>query len=570
MEDSPAPAISPDYVPTIPNMLAFVAEAYGGKIALQKGGRSLTFAELEDLSALFARGLLAKGVSKGWRVGLLLPNSPEFVALFMAVTRIGATIIPLSTLYKARELLWVMKNSDMHYLIIADKYLRHDYVSRLEEAMPNLAGQLADHILLGDVPYLRSITVWSDTCDRSWASKGPFTLIEAAEHCAEIDTEFLKAVESSVVPADPMCMIYTSGSTANPKGVVHLQGNMIRHTYQMGFDYWPFSKEDSYASSRPFFWVAGLSATLFHGLHTGATLVIPETSSPAEIRELIDNQLITGVSGTAAWVETLNVSEEFADGKYRLYRLNNDCAGVVEKAEEGFKFLSSALSNLTKGSTFPLPGNRIPKTFGMTEMLGAHSTEPAPALIPEEKTGANGRGIPGVIRKVIDPETGAPVPPGSFGELCVGGYSLMAGIYKKERSETFEPDGLYRTGDLCAIDEDGYLTFKSRIGEMLKVSGANVAPLEVEACLNEMPEIETSAVVGIPKPDGDTLLVAAVTLRGTLQIGEESVIDRLSNLLSSFKVPKHIFFLTANDLPVTGSGKIKKADLVTLLAKKLS
>jgi len=555
---------TPAYPPTLPNMARHLGARYGQREALVRGERRITFEGLERESALIARGLLARGVGKGSRVGLMMPNSPDWVVMLFAIMRVGAIAVPMSTLYQAPELRWVLNHADIHTLIIADRYLRHDYVERLEQALPGLATQTRDRLALAAAPFLRAVVVWNG-CDRPWASVGPDAFVEAAQAHPELDESLLLAAEAGVTPADQGCIIYTSGSTAEPKGVLHLQGRLIRHSYQMATDYWPLGEGDRIASVRPFFWVAGLSATLFHSLHNGACLIYVDPDTPAEIRRLVDQKGVTGLTGVAGWVGTIAADAAFADGAYKILRIANDCAAVAVRQGERYVLRNPRLEAMIGAASLPVPAARIPKNFGMTETLGAHTALPAPQLIPEAKPGAAGRAVPGVRHLIVDRETLEPSPPGETGELLVAGYSLMDGLYKREREAVFTAEGFYRTGDLCTLDEEGYLSFVSRAGDMVKVHGANVAPLEVEGCLNAMPEIEESAVVGLPLGGGDSLLMAAVTRRGTAEISERTVIERLKQSLSSYKVPKRVVFMTADELPKTGSGKVKKAELVALL-----
>jgi acyl-CoA synthetase (AMP-forming)/AMP-acid ligase II len=175
-----------------------------------------------------------------------------------------------------------------------------------------------------------------------------------------------------------------------------------------------------------------------------------------------------------------------------------------------------------------------------------------------------------VTLKVVDPATGADLPAGAQGELLIRGYCMMQGLYKIERSSTLTPDGFYPTGDICTLDEQGFLNFVARRGEMLKVHGANVAPPEVELALNRLPEVASSAVVGLPTEDGDTLLAAAVQLRAGAQPDEAGMQAALRRMLSSFKVPKRIVALAAEEFPLTGSGKIKKSALAELIKARIA
>jgi acyl-CoA synthetase (AMP-forming)/AMP-acid ligase II len=560
--------LEPPFTPTIPVMLHTLADRYEDHEAQVSSAGRMTFRELERRSALYARGLLAQGLGKGSRIALLMPNGPEFTVAFMAAARIGALVAPLSTLYQAPELSWVLNHADIQMLLVSDRYLRHDYLGRLEQALPSLAGQSAGELVLPEAPYLRSILVWGE-CDRDWAAPGPAALAEAAAAKPGMDDAFLAAVEANVVPADLLCIIHTSGSTAEPKGVVHSHGPMIRHSYQKAHLFWALGEGDRIISTRPFFWIAGLTASLFHSLLTGCCLIAPDDGGSAEaVVKLIETERATGLCGDAGWIRSLGMNPVIEAAGYEIFRLSTDCAAFAVRTPAGPRFINPLQAIKTPAPTHP-PEDRFARSYGMTETISAHTTVPANEILPEDRIGSCGQPVPGVILRIVDPNTRLPLEPGTVGELLVGGYTLMQGLYKKEREDTFTERGLYATGDLCSIDAQGYLTFNSRIGEMIKVHGANVAPMEVETSLNALPQIERSAVIGLTAADGGALLVAAVQVRPSEVFDEGAIRDQLRQRLSSYKVPKRLFALAPDEFPLTGSGKIRKSDLEVLLIGRL-
>jgi acyl-CoA synthetase (AMP-forming)/AMP-acid ligase II len=557
------PSVKPPFLPTIPAMLHALAAEYGPREAYIRGDDRITFGDLECESAEMAKALLALGLGKGSRVALLLPNSTLFLVAFMAVTRIGAIASPLSTLYQAPELAWILNNADFQMLLTVDRYLNHDYLARLEDALPSLRSQTAPNLFVQEAPYLRSILVWG-TNDRKWALSGSDQCARAAADAAAIDSSFLAAIEKNVSPADLLCVIHTSGSTANPKGVVHAQGPWIRQTYLKSHAYWPLANNERIISVRPFFWVAGLSATLFHSLLTGCCLITPDSPSGSAIRALIEKEKATALCGDENWFRTIDADSDFAAGGYAVFRLNMDCAALAVRSANEVRFLNPARD----GTPARLPDDLIARSYGMTETIGAHTTLENGKLLTADRSRFCGQPLPGVVLRVVDPKTHKPVAAGEVGELLVGGTCMMAGLYKKEPSDVFTADGLYPTGDLCLLDEHGYLQFKSRLGEMIKIHGANVAPLEVELTLNALPEIERSAVFSVLVEE-EVVLVAAVQLRQSSAFDEDSLRKELRKHLSSFKVPKRIFALAAEDFPVTGSGKIRKSELAARIGSRM-
>jgi acyl-CoA synthetase (AMP-forming)/AMP-acid ligase II len=189
--------------------------------------------------------------------------------------------------------------------------------------------------------------------------------------------------------------------------------------------------------------------------------------------------------------------------------------------------------------------------------------------LPESLRGSFGHAVPGVEHKIVDPETGERLPAGEPGEICVRGYSLMQGLYKVERAETFDADGFYHTGDGGYFDADGVLFFQARLGEMIKTGGANVTPREVEAALEAIDSIREAYVVGIPDADRGEIVAAGVVL----QSGEASTVQALraalKKELSAYKVPREIYFFEHEALPFTDSGKLDKRALVQLISSAM-
>ncbi|HEX7034493.1 MAG TPA: class I adenylate-forming enzyme family protein [Pseudomonadales bacterium] len=560
MPETPA---LPPYPPTIPSMLKAAASRHGDGELLVRGEERLTFAALERRSRDLARGLVASGVGKGSHVGVLLPNGPGFAVAFMAAARIGAVVLPMSTLYQARELKWVLRHADLDTLIVAPRYLGHDYLARLEQALPELTSRRGEALYLTEAPHLRRVYVWGDAAP-AWSRPAPAALDAAAE-ASPVTDALIAAMEEAVTPADPAFMIYTSGSTADPKGVVHTHGNSIRHSFQMATVYGLPKAGERVVSSRPFFWIAGLSASLFYALHGGFCLIVPDGPDPATYLELMERERADFVTGSAPVFAAIDKLARAGDRPLSVVQLVTDYAGVVERRGDVPRFVCRRLEALFPAVEAERTRHRMPSIYGMTETTSAYASLPAPERIPEEKIGANGKPAPGAFVRIVDPETREPLPPDQPGELLVGGYSLMAGLYKKERHETFVGELLYPTGDMCSVDEDGWVTFVTRLSEMIKISGANVAPLEVEMLLNAREAIRESAVVGIDK-DRRTELVAAVILHEGARIDEEQLITELKSELSSFKVPKRIVVVADAEVPRTATGKIHKPRLREMLS----
>jgi len=180
--------------------------------------------------------------------------------------------------------------------------------------------------------------------------------------------------------------------------------------------------------------------------------------------------------------------------------------------------------------------------------------------------GSFGRAAEGVELRIVDPDTGEHLPPGSDGEVCIRGYNVMQGLYKVEREDCFDADGFYHSGDGGHLDGNGYLFFNARLGDLIKTGGANVAPREVEIAIEEMPEVQSTHVVGLPHPDRGQEVACAVILHDGRHLDAETLRQRLKEQLSTYKVPTKLFFCCKDEIPFNDSGKVDKQRLITYLS----
>ena len=536
----------PDHPPSIPVFVEELARRFGDKELVVLGGRRLTYADAERESAIWARGLLAAGVGKGTRVGLLQPNGPDWVLGWLAAARIGAIVVPINTFYRTRELGWILRHADVDTLLCAARVGKHDYAARLEETAPELAQQDGPPLRVASLPYLRAVHVWG-ACDRPWASDGPTGLPARAE---AISAAHLAEVESCVTPADAMIVIYSSGSTAEPKGAVHSHGAVLRHSFNLN-QFRDIESDDRIYTPMPFFWVGGFAFGLVSAMHTGATMICEETFEPGRTLELLERERATVVAGWPHYAKALAEHPSFPERDLSAIRAGN-------------------LYEVLPPDRRPQDPELRSNALGMTETGGPHTIDRMDVDLPEKLRGSFGRAVPGLEHRIVDPETGEALPPGTFGEICVRGYSVMLGLYKQEREDVFEPDGFYRTGDAGRFDSEGHLFFEARLGDVIKTGGANVAPREVEVVLNAFPEVKEAHVVGVPHPDRGQTVEAAVVLEAGSEADPDALRARLERELSAYKVPRQLVFLARAELPMTDSGKVDRRRLAALIEARLS
>jgi acyl-CoA synthetase (AMP-forming)/AMP-acid ligase II len=300
----------------------------------------------------------------------------------------------------------------------------------------------------------------------------------------------------------------------------------------------------------PLFWVGGFSYTLIAALHVGATLLFEDRFEPGTTLELIEREGVTQVLG---WPHLLKALVDHPD------------------------LPSRDLSAIRSGPLLQLLGGREPAgedavratSLGMTETLGPHTYDDTEEILPPEKAGSFGRSVPGVEHKVVDPITLEDVPTGHSGELWMRGYSLMLGLHKKERADTFTADGWYRTGDGGYFDDDGHFYFTGRLGDLVKSSGMNVTPREVELVLESFPEVVLAFVAGIDHPDRGQDVVAAVALSPGASLDEDEARRRVRDEIASYKVPRRILVLQGpGELPMLDSGKVDRRRLTAMLDER--
>jgi acyl-CoA synthetase (AMP-forming)/AMP-acid ligase II len=478
---------------------------------------------------------------------VLHPNGPDWVVAWLAATRIGAIAVPLNTFFQSRELGWILRHADVDTLLCAARILGHDLLERLEAAAPGLAGAQGPPLRIPSLPCLRRVFVWGD-CDRPWARDGAALAVDAGGDPA-LDDAFLREVERQVAPADPLVILYSSGSTADPKGAVHSHGAVIRHSFQLS-RLRNLRSDDRVWSPMPFFWVGGLVFSFLANVHQGATTLCQAAFDPERTLEFLERERATLAIGWPHFGKALAEHPSRARRDLSALRGGN-------------------LPGILPPDVCPPEPDRRGNALGMTETCGPH-TWGGDGVLPEAERGTFGASIPGVEHRVVDPATHEVLAPGSPGEICVRGYSVMQALHKVERGDTFLPDGFYATGDAGFFDAAGLLHFQGRLGDLIKTGGANVTPAEVEQALVAQPEVKEAYVVGVPHPERGQNVAASVVLEPGAAVAPDALRERLRKELSAYKVPRHLFVDRLDALPFTDSGKIDKRRLAEILAERIA
>jgi acyl-CoA synthetase (AMP-forming)/AMP-acid ligase II len=520
---------------SIPELLAIRRGAPDGKFLITDDER-LTFAEADTASLELADALLASGVGKGTRVGILFPNCAQWLISWLAAARIGALTVPLSTFAPGGELARLLRHTDVQVVLMGQSIAGRDLVERMQDALPSLTDGGAV-IAAPEAPYLRRVYVWPE-CDRPWAAPWPRTESVASLACL---------AEAEVGPADELVVVSTSGTTALPKSVVHTHGSLVRHAYILARHRGVTSTDRIY-SPMPFFWVGGLTMVVLQALSTGAAILAQDVFEAGSTLALLERERATFIS---CWAQASQAMADHPD------------------------FAKRDLSSVRGGTLLQaLPADRrtsdlelMPNLLGMTETGGPHTVVEVPDTpLPPELRGSFGIPLPGVVQhRIVDPASGVDATPSQEGEIQVRGLILMNGIYKQERHEVFGADGWYATGDRGWFDDAGHLHFTGRASTLIKTAGSNVSPAEVEAVLDSMPEVLHSFVVALPHPVRGQVVGAAVVPTNGARLSVEAIVAHARRNLSTFKVPTVIRLIAENDLPMLPTGKIDRQGLVRVL-----
>lgn len=517
---------------TVAQALALSARLHPGQEALVISGRRLTYAGLWAAVKQVAAGLQALGVKHGDPVAVCMGNSIEWVLCFYGAAAIGAVTVPVNTRFKAEELRYCLKQSDARLLIVADRFLKIDFIQMLRQACPGIDHRLPH----ADLPELEHVVVLGADVPRTAISWETLLGLGGKER---------KRALPRVSPDDVLLIQYTSGTTSYPKGVMLTHDNMLRNAscVRERFD---LRAGDRYFSARVFYHVAGTTLSLLAALVSGACLLSSPHFEPGEALRLMSEEGCTHTSGNDTMLLMLLNHPDF--DKYPL-RLRGGWASagpeVSRKAVErmGMKGLCQA--------------------YGLSETspnvcMSRHDDD------LEKRINGWAHLLDGVKVRIVDPGSGKTLPPGTSGEILVRGWSVMKGYYKmpEQTAKAIDSKKWLHTGDLGIMDRDGRLRFLARIKDVFRVGGENVAPSEVEEVLHRHPAIKQAQVVGVPDPRLSEVPAAYVILREGARASPEELIAWSRSHMANFRVPRYLRIVdTFDDIGMTGSAKVQKNKL---------
>jgi fatty-acyl-CoA synthase len=524
---------------TFGSLVDAMAARFGEREALVFGDERYTFAEVRERVDEVARGLIALGVRPGDHVALWLVNRPEWIFAMFALARIGAVQVPVNTRFRTHDLAYLLAQSDSRYLIAHDLSGPIDYLGMIREVvrLP------ADGAAIDDPAYpeLRRVVVLG--APGHTGCVGWDAMLDGAR---EISDETLDARAGAVDPDAPVFVMYTSGTTGFPKGVMH-NHVMLRLVEERAFRL-AITEHDTILNYLPLFHLFSYSEGALTSMLTGARQILMETFDPEAALRLVERERVTVLHGFETHLKDLSDAQE---------RLNCDVGSL--RCGLFACGMQSSVPICRKAATVLAPLVSI-TGYGMSEM-GAGTLIGSLGDSLEQRAESSGYCSPGYECRIVEPESGREQPVGVPGEIVFKGYGMMMGYYKKpvETAASYDADGWFHTGDTGVRRADGYVRFLGRYKDMLKVGGENVDPMEVEGLLLALPEVQQVAVVGLPDARLSEVPVAFVQRTAGSTLDEKAVIGHCRGKVATFKIPRHVLFVDA--MPMTASGKIRKVEL---------
>jgi fatty-acyl-CoA synthase len=506
---------------TIFQNLRRTAERFGDHEALVAShqGRRTTYRRLVEECEVVARGLLARGVNKGDRVGIWSPNRYEWVIVQYATAAMGAILVNINPAYRTSELEYALNQSGISLLILAARFRQADYKAMVAEVRDRC-------------PDLREALV----IDEGWDA-----LVRDA---ARVSEGRLHDVEASLQFDDPINIQYTSGTTGFPKGATLTHHNILNNGFFIG-EALKYSERDRVCIPVPFYHCFGMVLGNLACTTHGATMVIPaEAFDPVATMETVERERCTSLYG----VPTMFIAE-LEHPRFKEFDFSTLRTGIMAGSPCPVEVMKKVQT------TMHIPEMTI--AYGMTETSPV-STQCATDDPLEKRVATVGRVHPHVEIKIVDPATGAVVPRDTTGELCSRGYMVMLGYWNNEEATRGAIDRArwMHTGDLATMDSDGYVNIVGRIKDMIIRGGENIYPREVEEFLYGHPDVADVQVIGVPSEKYGEEVVAWVKLReGAAQTGEE-LAAWCKGKIATFKIPRHWKFVDA--FPMTVTGKVQK------------
>ncbi len=513
--------------------------------------RRHTCASLNEAAVRAARSLAGLGLGPGDHVGILMPNCMNFVEVMFGAAMLGAWVVPINARYKEHELAYVIANADLKLLVTSDLIDEHvDFVELLHRCLPGLAETTDPTCLdLPAAPALRSVVLLGESSPAGMIARAAF------EAAAEgVSAEEVHLARSRVRLRDVAVMMYTSGTTADPKGCPLSHEALVRTSVTACRDRFELTDADRFWDPLPLFHMSAI-LPLIGCMDVGAAYITLTHFEPElGIAQLRDERATVCFSTFPPITTALLNHPHWDPAEFSRIRLMNNVA-----PPDALRRIHAAL-----------PTASHTNAYGLTECGGvaafSHPDDP-----PEKRPVTSGRPLPGIELQIRDTETGASLDdPNRRGQIWMRGYCLFEGYYKDpvKNAECFDAAGWFNTGDLGALDEEGRVSFLGRSKDMLKVGGENVAALEIESYIQTHPTVTIAQVVAVPDERYDEVPAAFVELAPGAVLAPDDLIAHCRGRIASFKIPRYVRFVAPGEWPMSAT-KVQKYRLRDQLLAEL-
>jgi len=496
-----------------------------------------------------ARGLIQAGVRPGDKVAIWLLNCPEWIFAMFALAKIGAVHVPINTRFRTVDLAQVLERSNTSTLITHDVSGPVDYLAMVQE-LAELDGAGSDRRVASTrLPDLERVIVVSER-----RHPGAWSWPELLEAGRSVETAALAARAAAVKPTDTVFIMYTSGTTGFPKGVMrdHFLLAHLADRYRR----LQSSERDVFVNYLPLFHIFGYIEGPLGSLLTGYRQILTDSFDADEALDLIEREGGTQIDGFDTHLKLLIEAQQARPRDLSTLRTGVIAGGAASATPLVYRArkVLAPLRHLT--------------AYGMTE-VGATISLSFIDSTEEQACEASGAPCEGFEVRVIDPDTGRDQPRGEPGEVIVRTRYLMQGYYRdpETTARAVDAEGWFHTGDAGILRPDGHLRFVGRYKDMIKVGGENVDPTEVESYLTTYPGVSQAAVVSYPDARLGEVGVAFVQVAPGASVAPDGVMASCRGRIASFKIPRHVFVV--DELPMTSSGKVQKARLRDLARERL-
>ncbi len=540
---------------TLPGFLREVVDRYGPREALVMHGadgtpKRWTYDEVWQRSMAVARALVAGGIGKDERVGVLMTNRLEWVSAFFGIGLAGATAVGLSTFSTPAELEFLLQSSGVSLVMFERKVVSKDFAAILTELEPAIATAQPGQLAAPKFPFLRRLVMVDDEAVGGAVGGAIESWDSFLARGDSVSVARVEARAASVRPADPALLFYSSGSTGKPKGILNAHRGVNIQSWRWNRVY-GFNHELRTWSANGLFWSGNFSIALGGTFAAGGTLVLQAVFDPAEALRLFESER---VSLAYCWPHQWAQLEALP--------------GWESADLSSFHYVDAELNLRRPQKTITTTWTEPRASYGSTETFTISTVFPV-GMPREVWEGTSGAVLPGNTVKIVDPETGVTLKRGETGEIAVKGPTLMLGYIGIPNDEALDAEGFYRAGDGGYLDDRGRLVFQGRINDIIKTGGANVSPVEVDWALASCPGVKVCKTTGVPHDTLGEMVVTLVARQPGHPLTGEDVIAFLKAKLASYKVPRKVIFVTDEELGLTGTAKIKPAEARALAKRKM-